>query len=272
MFVMRIIGAPLAGLLVKLLGYKACYTIDALSFIASGCFIATLTLNRQSEPTASSTPTAPAKTGLSRVLHDMQEGASFIFHHAALFFVILAMAAAMFVMGCFGPLIAVYVRDILRASELTFSFASATIGLGLMVGINVLNAAAKKVANTTLVYSGLSGIAAGTLLLALIPRTVSSFVGLFIIGFAVGGIIVPAQTLIQQETPQTMLGRVGSTVMSLVFTAQILGLVLSGVLAQLVGVRKVFGLCTAMLAVLIILGKLWMEPKPHEPTEASPAV
>jgi GNAT superfamily N-acetyltransferase len=39
------------------------------------------------------------------VLHDMREGASFIFHHAALSFVVLAMAAGLFTIGCFGPLI-----------------------------------------------------------------------------------------------------------------------------------------------------------------------
>jgi DHA3 family macrolide efflux protein-like MFS transporter len=41
----------------------------------------------------------------------MQQGMSFILHHAALLFVVLAMSAGMFILGCFGPLIAVYVRD-----------------------------------------------------------------------------------------------------------------------------------------------------------------
>jgi DHA3 family macrolide efflux protein-like MFS transporter len=61
-----------------------------------------------------------------------------------------------------------------------------------------------------------------------------------------------------------MLGRVGSTVMSLIFSAQIAGLILSGILANHTSVRRVFGICTAMLVALIIAGKLWMEPKPHQ--------
>ena len=67
----------------------------------------------------------------------------------------------------------------------------------------------------------------------------------------------------QQETPPELMGRVGSTFMSCVFTAQILGLVLSGILAQHTSIRRVFGLCTALLAALIIAGKLWMEPDDH---------
>ncbi len=138
------------------------------------------------------------------------------------------------------------------------------IGVGIMVGINGLNVFGKRLSNTVQVYGGLAGIAAGTLLLALVPHLSTTIIGLMMIGFAVAGIIVPAQTLIQQETPQTMLGRVGSTVMSLIFSAQIAGLLVSGVLANHLGVREVFGFCSALLVLLLIAGKLWMEPK-HSP-------
>ena len=74
--------------------------------------------------------------------------------------------------------------------------------------------------------------------------------------------------MIQEETPQAMLGRVGSTVMSLIFSAQIAGLILSGVLANHTSVRRVFALCTLMLAALIVIGKLWMEPDHHQPAKA----
>jgi hypothetical protein len=51
--------------------------------------------------------------------------------------------------------------------------------------------------------------------------------------------------------------------MSAIFTAQILGLTLSGVLAQYTSIRRVFLFCTILLVTLIIAGKLWMEPKEH---------
>jgi MFS family permease len=144
--------------------------------------------------------------------------------------------------------------------------------------MTILNAAAKKVKNTSLVYFGLGGIACGTLLLAIGPHiTVAripvdiacTVVGCFTIGFACAGIIIPSQTMIQQETPQAMLGRVGSTVMSLIFSAQIAGLLLSGVLANYTSIRRVFILCTIMMAVLMLAGKLWMEPKDHTPAQAA---
>ena len=74
----------------------------------------------------------------------------------------------------------------------------------------------------------------------------------------VAAIVVPAQTLIQRETPHEMLGRVGSTNASIIFLGQILGLVLSGVLAQAIGVRMVFLLCAALAAALVVAGHLFL--------------
>ena len=73
----------------------------------------------------------------------------------------------------------------------------------------MLSAATKNVSNTVLVYSGLGGIACGTLLMAAAPHVVTTIFGCLLIGFAAGGIIVPVQALIQEETPPAMLGRVG---------------------------------------------------------------
>ncbi len=279
MFIMRIVGGPLAVLLVSLFGNKICFAIDSVSFVASGCLIASVAL-KLAEKSAVVLPVEgksaviitsdkPEKTGIARVLDDMQQGLSFIFHHAALLFIIVAMAAAMFVMGCFGPLIAVYVRDTLHASSRTFGITSAMIGVGLMLGINFLTALAKRTSNNTLVYAGLGGMAIGIALLAGIPNIFAALVALFIVGFGVGGIIVPSQTMIQQETPQALLGRVGSTLMSLIFSAQIAGLILSGVLANHTSVRRVFALCAGMLVVLMIAGKLWMEPRHETPQTAA---
>jgi MFS transporter, DHA3 family, macrolide efflux protein len=270
MFIMRIIGPSIAILLVGAFGAKICYWLDSASFIASGSLIASLSLILPRKPPAASAsnnsnaqPATKEKTGIARVLDDMKVGASFILHHAGLLFVIVALAAGMFVIGCFGPLIAVYVRDVLHALTKTYSIVSAMIGFGLLIGVNTLNTFAKKMSNTLQVYLGLGGMALGTLLLAALPLVATAILGCFLIGFSAAGIIVPSQTLVQQETPQELMGRVGSTLMSAIFTAQILGLVLSGILAQHTSIRRVFGLCTALLAALIIAGKLWMEPDNH---------
>jgi MFS family permease len=260
-FLMRIIGPSTAAFLVASFGPKLCYWIDTVSFIISGCLIASVPLILPARPSAAAASESNGITGLSRVWFDMRQGASFIVHHAGLLFVIVALAAGMFVMGCFGPLIAVYVRNNLHQSTRTFGIASAMIGLGMLIGVNALNAGAKRVSSTAQVYFGLGGIALATMVMGLFAYVALTLFGCFLVGFAAAGIIVPSQTPIQQETPPELMGRVGSTTMSAIFSAQIAGLVLSGVLAEHTSVRRVFLLCTVMLTVLSVAGKLWMEPK-----------
>ncbi len=130
-----------------------------------------------------------------------------------------------------------------------------------------MNTAGKNLRNSTLVLSGLGGIAVGLCLLTGLTYIWSTVLANLFIGIAVAAIVVPSTTLMQQETPQELMGRVGSAVMSLIFTAQILGLALSGTLADHIGVRHVFAVCAAALVLLIVAGKLFMEPE-HEPVPA----
>jgi MFS family permease len=236
---MRIVGGPLATTLVTYLGPRFCYGVDSISFIASGTLIATLAIVLPVKsavvpkvPTDGSAVIVNEPTGIRRIWSDMKQGISFIVHHAALLFVILSLASGMFVLGCFGPLIAIYVRDILHGPKQTFGITSPMIPFGMVFGMNLIMKAAKTRKSTSLVYFGLGGIGLGTLLLALFPHLYAVIPGLIIIGFSAAAIIIPAQTLIAQETPPPMMGRVGSTVMSTIFTAQILGLILSGVLTH----------------------------------------
>jgi MFS family permease len=265
MFGMRIIGPAVAAFMVASVGPTSCYILDSTSFVGSALLIASVPFLKPDAATptqaAPADPNREGHSALGKIWLDMKQGISFIIHHAALLFTILAMAAGMFVLGCFGPLIAIYVRDSLHASTKFFGVGSAMIGLGMLLGINGLNTFGKKLANTLLVYSGLFGIAIGLVILTLLTHLWSTILGNLIIGFAVAGIIIPAQTLFQQETPPELMGRVGSTFMSIIFAAQIAGLVLSGLLAQHIGVRQVFALCAIMLVVLMTVGKLWMEPK-----------
>ena len=264
MFGMRILGPFVAAFLVGQFGPVSCYVLDGASFVGSALLIASVPFVAAvaaARPDPASPVADPARSSaLGRIWTDTRQGIDFIVHHAGLLFVILALASGMFVLGCFGPLIAVYVRENLHESTKTFGVASGLIGLGMLVGINAVGSRARHVKNETLVYSGLAGIAVGLVFLAGLAHVWSTFAGDFVIGFAVAGIVIPSQTMIQQETPPELMGRVGATVMSMVFTAQISGLVLSGILAERIGVRHVFALCAVLLVGLIAAGKVWRRP------------
>jgi MFS family permease len=80
----------------------------------------------------------------------------------------------------------------------------------------------------------------GAALLGGFHNVIMASLSTFTMGFAISFVLVPAQTMSQQETPQEMVGRVSSTFMSLISVAQVLGLLLSGYLANALGIRPLF--------------------------------
>lgn len=254
----RIIGPATAGAIVATFTPKVCYAIDVGSFLVSASLIGSVIIRR---PASMQPPAESSTNRIHAIWIDMKAGMTFIVHHAAILFFVLAMAAGLFTIGCFGPLISIYVRDTLHASAGEFGFVSGNVGVGMLLGTQIVRRLAAKCSDTGMVLSGLVGIGAGVLLLGAVPHVAAALGATFTIGFAFAAILVPAQTLIQRETPHDMLGRVGSTNASVIFLGQILGLVLSGVLAEMVGVRMVFFLCAALSVALAAGGRVFLRSR-----------
>jgi MFS family permease len=251
----RIVGPGTAGAIVSAFGPRVCYALDVLSFVLSAGLISSVVIRRV---TATAAATESSSNKIHQIWRDMGQGVTFIFHHAAVLFVVLAMAAGLFTIGCFGPLIAIYVRDSLHASARLFGFISGMVGVGMLFGTQIIRTLSKKLADDRLVLSGLLGIGAGALILGGVPYALAAMVATFTIGLAFAAIMVPAQTLLQRETPHEMIGRVSSTNISMAFLAQILGLVLSGYLASHFGVRTVFLLCAGLAVAMAAGGRAFL--------------
>jgi len=254
----RIIGPATAGAIATTFGPRVCYAVDVVSFVLSAALIGSAAIRR---PEAPPSTTASSSNRIHAIWADMRQGVSFIFHHAAVLFVVLAMAAGLFTMGCFGPLIAIHVRDTLNGGPRLFGFVSGLIGVGLLVGTQIVRILARQAADDTLVLSGLAGIGVGVLMLGALPYVAATLAASFTIGFAFAAIMVPAQTLLQRETPHAMIGRVSSTNISVAVFAQIIGLVLSGVAADLFGVRTVFFLCAGLAVAMAAGGRAFLHAR-----------
>lgn len=261
--VMRIISPALAGLIVGAFGASPCYYLDSASYVFSAAMIATLVIARE--------PVTPAKGShpIKSILNDLMAGMKFIFTHSAISFVIMAMAAGMFAISCFGPLIAVYVRDELNATSLAFGIINSLIGVGMIAGTLVMNRFAGKFSKTHLALAGLLTMGLFVVVLAASKTVVAASVSMFGVGIGVIFVFVSAQTLMQGQTPIELIGRVSSTVMSVLSFAQLIGLVFSGSLAQALGITKLFYASAALLVLMTIFGYFRL---PKQPTAISTAV
>jgi MFS family permease len=254
-YTVRILSPALAGALVAWLGEKSTFYLDSVSFFFSACMIASLTILR---------PQQAEQRGknLKALTADLVEGNKFIFTHSGLAFVFVAMSVAMFVLSSFSPLISIYIRDSLHAGTFLFGMISSMVGVGLIAGTQLVTRVGRRSKAPSVVLSGLGLMGVGTALLGAFRNIPMAAVSTFTLGLAIAFVWVPAQTMSQKETPPAMVGRVSSTFMSLVSMSQVLGLILSGYLAQILGIRTLFLTSAGIVALIAASGYLWLRGKP----------
>jgi MFS family permease len=261
-YIIRIASPLVAGAIVAAFSERATFIIDAVSFGLSALLISRLKFSRP--------PREGADKSLRGLTRDFVEGNRFIFTHPGLSFVFIAMAVAMFVLSSFSPLISIFVRDQLHAGAMLFGIISGMVGVGLILGTSLITKIVGKRPQPSVVLVGLLITGVATSVLGVSYYGWEAAVSMFILGFAVSLVLIPAQTMSQQETPVEMAGRVSSTFMSMISIAQILGLLVSGTLAEKLGIRQLFFSCTAFLIVIAAAGWMYLRsrlPVPVPSTE-----
>ncbi|HZU44334.1 MAG TPA: MFS transporter [Terriglobales bacterium] len=256
----RLLSPVVAGALVAAFTEKSCFYFDAFSFFFSATMISSLLIHR--DP-------APGSNTVKGFLEQLTSGNRFIFTHPSLAFVITSMVSAMFVMSCLSPLFSIYVRDILHSGVFLYGVVSSGVGVGLITGTATVNRFGRERPKKTVVLTGLIVCALGVALFGILRVIPGAVASTFVMGFGISFVVVAAQTLMQQETPPAMLGRVSSSFMSVFSLAQVLGLLLSGHLAVWFGIRAVFLLCAAALVLITTVG--FTQHKPAEISVAADA-
>ena len=243
--VSMIVAPAVAGLLVEGLGANVCFGFDILSFFVSAALVASLTIRREGPPAL-----------VSSVLDSLAQGFRFIFTHAAISFVVIAMASGMFAVRCFGALLSVYVRDILLMQSATFGVLNSLMGAGMIAGGQLVRSVAARSTPQHMVIYGLAGMGGAVFITALFGQLATTAIGMLGLGFFAAFIMITSQTLLQQETPPAMLGRVSSSLMSALASSQVIAMLGSGPVAQTAGIRNLFLASAAMLFCIAAIG-LW---------------
>jgi MFS transporter, DHA3 family, macrolide efflux protein len=242
---MQIISPSIAGLLVQTAGANSCFLFDSFSFFFSAGMVFTIAIVRE-KPAAGQAVTS--------ILSSMRQGMSFIFTHAAISFVVISIAAGMFAIRCFGALLSVYVRDILSSNAAMYGVLNSMVGIGMIGASQFMPGLARKHSARLLVICGLGGMGLAVLVMAAlttVPSTAACMLGL---GFFAAFITIPSQTLIQKETPQAMLGRVSSSLMSVMTFSQVIAMLVAGPVAKSAGIRNLYYGSAAMLAIIVAIG------------------
>jgi MFS family permease len=243
----QIITPSIAGALVEWVGADACFLLDVASFFVSAGLVASLAIRRDAPP---------AGTQATSVLSSLTQGLRFIFTHRTISFVMISMASGMFAVRCFGALLSVWVRDVLLSKAGTFGLLNTLIGIGMIVGTQMVRKLSVRVAPEKLVSFALAGMGVAVAVTAIFSEIISAVVGMLGLGFCAAFIMITAQTLMQHETPQEMLGRVSSSMMSVMAVSQVIAMFVAGPVAERAGLHNLYYGSAVMLVAVSGVGLL----------------
>ena len=124
----------------------------------------------------------------------------------------------------------------------------------MIVGTLALSRFGKQVSKTHLALWGLFTMGAFVVVMAAFKTIPAASAGMLGLGIGVIFVIVSAQTIMQGQTPMEMVGRVSGSFMAVLSIAQLVGLVISGSLAQTLGIRNLFFASAALLFLITVFG------------------
>jgi MFS family permease len=221
---------------------------------------------------AATLPQLRPATGAPSVLAELAQGLRFVASRPAIVFVIVTTVAAIVAAGVFDALIAIYVRDILFAGSRAFGALVSIVGAGTIAGAFLVGRFGQGVPRVRLVALGIVGVGVAILGIAASARLEPALAASLGLGLAAAAVFIPSQTLLQEETPPAMLGRVSATFTTTITVAQLLGILGAGRLADLAGIRRLYYGVSAIMFSVGLAGYAWVRGwRPADPRPAETA-
>jgi hypothetical protein len=247
------IGFAAAGLMVGLVGEQAAFLVDGTTFLVSAVCIALMRL-----PVKEVTADSPPKPA---VLAGIWEGLVHVWSLPVLRGTAILSLVAPLAVGATQALLLIFARDVLQAGAFGFGLLEGVFGLGIAFGAFVLARYAHEMPRGKLLALGVIGMGVGQLLAVLAPVLLSrsgdvttewlmaASLPFFFLGAACNAaIFIGIRTIVQENAPRQMIGRVFSVIMVVSSVAMAVGAITAG-LAEQVSV----GLLLIGWAVVLLL-------------------
>jgi MFS family permease len=231
----RLIGPPIAGLLIAFAGEGICFLINSVSFIP--VIIAFLAM--KIKPLEIPRHTGPILTGL-------KDGIRYAFGFVPIKVILILLVFIGLVAMPYAVLLPVFARDVLAGDSKTYGFLMAASGVGAITGALFL-ASQKNVARLNkIILSSMCTFAGGIIVFSISRTLWFSLIMMTLVGFGLMVLIVSLNTLLQTIVDDNKRGRIMSLYsMSFIGPAPF-GSLLAGTAAHSIGAPTTVMLCGAM--------------------------
>jgi MFS family permease len=264
--IFNLLGTGVAGVLAAVGANLApAFIVDSATFFASFVFI--------SRVRTSGLPSGAEPT--SRVWEQMTTGFRVMISSRPLRAVLISLSVTMLGLGAVNVLFVPFIIHDLVVSEAFLGAIEASQVAGLVVSGTVVAVLATRFRPSMLVSSGLIGVGVFVGAISGTGTVWHVMVLLFFVGLCVGPVQAGANTLSQILVDDSMRGRVGGALNTLVSAANITSMGLAGLAAAAIGTRNVFLVSGCLVVAAGVLAhRLFRELRaspPVAPTRAQAA-
>ncbi len=226
-----LLGPPLAGVLIAVIGASNVLWLDAATFAVSAVLIGALIPSLAGSGTDERTP--------GRYFADLLEGLRFIWDDRVIRATSILFAVGNFLDAPIGLLFAVYASR-KYASAVPVGLIFAALGAGAVIGSLTFGAVGHRWSRRAIFVCYCIPVAGMYATFAFSPPLAVVLVAVFIDGLAVGPVNPLSATITQERVPVALRGRVQGMRTAVSFMAIPLGRGLAGVLVDPVGLRAIF--------------------------------
>ncbi len=242
----QLLGAPLAGILIVAFGAANVLFLNAASFIFSAALLAAAI-------PSSARATRSEAEGLG-YFAELAEGLKFIHRNPLIFLVVMTATATEFLDAPLEPVALPVYANTVMGSPTSLGVMLAGLGGGALLGSVVYGAIGHRLPRRATFTVCLLVLQILFWTLATTPPLWIAVSALAIAGIAAGPLNAMLYTIIQERTPKEMLGRVFSAFSASSMAAVPLGMILCGVMLELIGLRyTLFGIAVLYLLVTLTL-------------------
>ena len=235
----RLIGAPLAGLLIAFLGTANVLWFDAISFFISAGIVAWLV----SMPKINVDKTAPKKYPQEGL-----DGFRAIRKDAVILAIVVVVMITNFLDAGFGGVVEPYYVKQVFGSAVSLGLLIAASGAGSVLGALIFGAIGHRLSRRITFTVGFTLTAFRFFMFALFPPLPVLIIGQFLLSIGSGPLNPIIDSVSYERIPANMRGRIFGAIQAGAWIAMPLGVLLGGVLTEALG----------LIPLLIVMGTIYV--------------
>lgn len=246
---MQIAAPPFAALLLAWMPIEAIMSIDVVTALVAVALIQGIAIPR---------PVAESEAGVASVMRDLRAGLAYIWRWPALLGILIISAILNLLLTPAFSLMPILVTGHFAGGATQLAWMEMAFGIGIVVGGTLLSIWGGYKRHIVTAVVGLIGMGVGVLIVGIAPATLfpMAIAGLFLAGTMNAWTNGPMMSILQSVVAPTMQGRVFTVTSSISMAMSPLGLLISGPLADRLGVQVWYvagGIACIGMSILILM-------------------